>query len=1337
MRIIGLLLLVIFFSIQTFGNTKEYFFEQVSSDAGFSFQAVYCIVEDNDGFVWFGCNNGLYYNNTVETVKYNYDPLKNDSPPSNRIAALYKDNTGRIWVCTDNGICYFNKLSNSFIRLDLKESDNYLNQKNASSILQYSNDEFLIIINNQLYFFNINDQVLWKVKRGDDNEGISSLYKNADGKIYVGTTNGKVFINSSSISDFRLLYSSQSGLITTLNFINNNIWIGFDNKGIEVINHNGKLESRYNKLLSGDKHIVNNRVRKIIKRKNDEIWVGTYRGISIISPEGNRTIKQNQYNGLPHSSIYDLYIAKNDGVWVATWSGGIAYYNDYNYKFHHIKETKNSESVSKSVISSFAEDSDGNILIGSETLGLNKFNPIKKIFIDYNQNKDTWPALQVKSITKDKYNRHWFGTFEQGLWYLENNSLKQARKVNGVFASILAFDSGVWMGSRRAGLIYYDVNSGTFIRYKADDKKIGSISSNLIWGIFQDSKENLWIGSNFGLTVKRKGSKDFERFFYNENTNSLSRNLIYTISEDRNGKIWLGTNGGGIDIYDPKSNTFRKFRLNTPIENADVYSIIKDHQGNMWFSTDQGIYVYYTNTNTLKNFTEQDGLIGNQYNPNSGFISSSGLLFFGGANGFNIIDPLAVKQNEVAPTPFLSKLIINNQSIDTQKPRFVNSKFLAGIKKLELDYNQNTLTFGFASNNFIKPNKNRFRYRVNNYMDEWVETEHGNDVSFTKIPPGDYILEVMASNNDGLWNNTPKKIEIRIYPPIWLTWYAYLVYGFLVLTILIVVIRELRFRVKIREEIISEKFKHEADETLFSEKVKFFTNVSHEFRTPLTLIISPLNNLMNKFVNDPSMMDHIKIIKRNADRLLRLTNQILDFRLIELNKVRLKPEKEDIVTLCRNVYDCFEYQRTEKEINCIFTSSFKSLYLVVDPEKIEKVIYNLLSNAIKHAPEKGQIILSIEQIKLDENSYSKGYYTGNKFMGDSLEIKVKDNGKGIKPEVLPQIFDRFFVDHENEVMGTGIGLHICQEYISLHNGNIQVLSEKGNGAIFAINIPLESIVDFEKENMIVQYHYEQISGNEKNKQANEVLPKTDKVVLFAEDNDELRGYYKNMLSSKFKVLTAKNGQQAFEIASEVMPNIIISDVLMPGMDGLELTSKIRNTQKTNHIPIILLTALSDDKYKIESMNRGANTFLTKPIDESLLFAKIENIFSNREKLQKKYEIINSVQPLVSGLNETFTEKVERIVEKDLQNPSFEIAGLASELGMSRSSFHRKIKALVNLTPSEFIRDIRLKKAVELMKQGSYNVDEIGSYVGFNSSSYFIRSFKKKYGKTPKEFYNNL
>ncbi len=1341
MRLTAIFVLFLLFRGPAFGIEKDFIFERISPEEGFAFSAVNTIMEDENGFVWFGCNNGLFYYNSFEISRYNFDPQRKDSPPSNKINKLYKDNQGRLWVCTDNGVCYFNNATNSFTRIDLKQVDSYLKSKSVTFLLQYTDNEYLIVINNSLFSFNTNDLTIRPIVIGSETKkSITYLERGEDNKIYIGTSLGEVYATSASALNFKIFYRTNSSAVRTICLIDKYFWIGFQNDGVDLVDSEGRLIDKFRQESLGERHLPNDRVRKIIKRKNGDIWIATYNGIFVVDKTGNHTITQNTLNKLPHNSIYDLCLDQNDGVWAGTWSGGLAYYNDYNYRFRHIQRLTDWIPGTKSVISCFAETPDGKIWIGSESKGLSNFNLKDNSFDSNSRSINGESTMRIKSLMTDKTGKLWIGTFYEGLWYLDKktNILHQSHvKIKNVMnniSSITPAKDGLWVGTREEGLIFYNPDNESYKLYNYEEIKIKSISSDKIWMTYLDSKGNLWVCTDFGLSVKQKDSEDFERFFQNENSGSLSRNIIYSICEDRNGNMWIGTNGGGIDIYNPADKTIRKLALNNILDNADIYSIIKDHHNNMWFSTNVGIHVYSLKTGKLKSFTEQDGLAGSLYNPNSAFINSTGQLLFGGSNGFNIINPDAVKENPIIPQIFVSKLFVNNRSILDQPIRYVNSYHLANLEKIELEYNQNSLIFNFVSNSFIKSLKNKFRYRLVNYQNEWFETSSGKDVSFTKIPSGQYILEVFGSNNDGVWSKIPKRINIKIYPPIWITWYAYIFYLISISTILFFVIREVIYHERSRKEFMAERYKREADEILFSEKTNFFTNVSHEFRTPLTLIISPLNNLMKKFKDDQYSLGHLSTMKRNADRLLRLTNQILDFRLLELGKIKITPAKNEIVSLCKEICECFEYQIVEKEINFVFLSSFKSLELSFDADMIEKVVYNILSNAFKFSPEKGQIILSVEHKILDENSYSGYYCTGNQFTGDSLEIKVRDYGKGIETNHVSKIFDRFFILHQNQETGTGIGLHICQEYISLHSGNILVASQIENGTTFIINLPLTSSFDSEKENIIFQPHYDKLNDPVLGDQADFNPAFFGKMILIVEDNDELRIYLKNFLLTGYKVLSAKNGKQAIEIALEVIPDLIISDILMPGMDGLELTSQIRNNPKTNHIPVILLTALSGNSVQIDSMNRGADLFLTKPIDESLLLAQIDNILTNRENLVKKIgeNMVGASPAGDKKLKLSLIQQAENYILENIRNEHLDIYMLADELNISRSSLYRKLMAHTNQSATEFIRDVRLKYALKLIKERIYNIDEIASLSGFNSTSYFNRTFKQKYGKTPKE-----
>ncbi len=801
-----------------------------------------------------------------------------------------------------------------------------------------------------------------------------------------------------------------------------------------------------------------------------------------------------------------------------------------------------------------------------------------------------------------------------------------------------------------------------------------------------------------------------------------------------NGNIWFGTKSAGIFIMDYENKQIIEFADNPLIKGLDVYSLLSDDIGNVWFSTNNGIYRFNPNQSTTKHFSILDGLSGPQFLPNSAYKSSNGKLFFGAPNGFNIIDPGYIIENPFAPQVYLSKITVNNREFQHNTEVKTNSKHLADVREIELRYDQNSLTFAFASNNYIKPAKNKLKYRLTNYQENWVETSQTKDITFTKIPPGQYQLEAYAANNDGVWSTKPFQVSITVTPPFWQTWYAYILYSFIFALLVFFILREMQFRFRVQKQIYAARYKNEANEMLHSEKQKFFTNISHEFFTPLTLILSPLNNLMEKLKFDKSAVNNLQVIKRNADRLLRLTKQILDIRLIEVGKIHMKFESTDIVELCYNTCQCFQLEIAEKQIDFVFESNVKFLFIRIDPDKVEKIIYNLLSNAIKHSHEKGKLILSIEKKQLETNNYDSYHCIGEQFFGEVAAVRIEDFGDGMEPKNIPLVFDRFSTDPGSNHAGSGIGLHISQEYARLNKANILVASELNKGSTFILNIPLNNELPFEQytqpQQLEIEEPLERLSDAE--------IPSSFSVqsftILLAEDNDDLRNYLKHFLSSRYKIITAKNGKQAVEIALEILPDMVITDLKMPGVDGLELINTLKKNNKTSHIPIIVLTALHESHYQLQTILKGADSFLTKPIDDQLLLAQIDNIINNRTVLEKRYA---PREMIGESLNEkkSFIQMAEIIIEDNIQNPDFDISQLADNLNLSSSSLYRKLKEYSNQSASEFIRDIRLAKAAKFIKYKHYNIDEISIYVGFNSTSYFNRSFKKKYGMTPKEFRN--
>ncbi|MGQ1783594.1 hybrid sensor histidine kinase/response regulator transcription factor [Saccharicrinis sp. GN24d3] len=1333
-------LIVIFILISQllFGNNSKYFFEKISPGSGFAYDAITTIAEDSNGMVWFGCSNGLYYYNTSTIEKIE---LYNDtSTIAYNIEYIYKDNDSNIWVCTQKGLFKKNKYDNTFTKIIPKGGKTY----GIQSIVQFNNDNFLIIIEGELYYFTPEDKTLTKIKY---NSGLKTdiTFLNVDntGHIIFGTKDGCIFKGKHPTSNFNLVYKSISAPIKSICQDNNNTYIGYDKEGVVVIDHNGKKLYEINKSVSSKYHLPDNRVRDIIKTNNGEIWIGTYKGIMVIDDDENEIITSNKNTGLPFNSIYDFQLGINGGVWVGTWAGGLAYYKDVNYRFRHIRKVPNEKTESQSIISSFTEDTDGNILIGSEQSGINLFSNHHSEFNSNSPLFENEKLSAIKSFAKGDGKDIFIGTIFQGIWHY-NSKLKKIKKLNrnisldsSVISSIAYNKNGeLWIASRSSyiGLSKYDFQQKQFIHHVKHTNPANSEGQLLINKLLFDSKNRLWLCTENGLLYKNENEDSLKRYFSKDSVDFFNNMWLYTILQDRKGDFWVGTRGNGVYKLSLTSGELIPIGKDNTLSQSDVYGIVQDNRKNIWLSTNHGIFSCDYNTNKLKQFNLRDGISGNLFNPNAIYSSQNGTVFFGSSNGFCFIDPNHIKTNSIAPDVFLSKLLINNKPINEKSKIETNSMPIGQVKNITLNYNQNSLTLGVVANNFIKPQKNKFRYRLINYQNEWVEIKHNKDITFTKIPSGEYTLEILGSNNDNLWSHTPLTIQIKILAPIWRRWYAVLLYLIVTLFLSIIVWRELNLKIKLRKEILTEKYKSEANKVVFDEKLRFFTNISHEIRTPLTLVISPLNSLLNIFQYDEKTTKHLLIIKRNSSRLLRLTNQILDFRLLEVGKLKANFKKTDIVSVCNDVLMCFEHQATEKQIELIFNSAYKSMWVTVDMDMIEKIIYNLVANALKFSNEKSQIFLSLENKDLTEESYNNYIFTGKRIIGKSIEIKVRDFGKGIKKEILPTIMDRFFVDPNEKGSGTGIGLHLCQEYAKLNNGNLLISSEEDKGSTFILNMPYQKNSEFIRESIVSQFSNfnntndhaitEDISSNKSSRKS---------VILLAEDNDELRSYLKDFLAEYYKVLTAKNGQQAFEIANEIVPDLLISDILMPVLSGNELVQKIKDNKKTSAIPIVILTALSESKYQKESLMKGVDSYLTKPVDETLLLAQIENILTKVDKVSRENELMKQQHNYSSTAEPSLIKKLETIVETNLRNSNFKFENVLKELHISKSTLHRKIKAYSNQSPTEFVRDIRLTHAVKLMKSQKYNIDEIGTLVGFNSTSYFIRSFKKKYGTTPKEY----
>ena len=1256
--------------------------------------------------------------------------------PDDDIQDIITTTDGNLRVVTYNKMLLFNYKTQKFTEKKLEINPSSSTISNIQELIENEHQQLFARFNKHIGIFSStsNDTVDLLPFGFEDGENLTAVTFDKQDNLYIGSSHGNIYKSLPPYQQFSLLCKHQSETVLTLCTDNNTLWVGYDWGGSDHIDKNGTIIDHYDQNRKDDKFIPHNRVRQILKDEQGQIWIATYNGILLVSDKGNQVIRKNSENRLPSNSIYSLFADSQHGIWIGTWSGGLVYFNPNENHFLHFKHVAPETNSGADVVSSFAEDNYGKIWIGSENGGLSSLDPKTMKTEHFQFPQEIAGTANIKCLSVDWKNRLWIGTFSKGLlrFNQQNKKFESLKIFNNQrvhIYSIWPVDKGLWLASFSHGLLFYDFEQKKITQTFSTNSLTASTARCLL----ADHYGGIWIGTNYGLNYLPKGSKRIRQYVHSDEKNSLSNNEIFSVAEDHSGKIWIGTGGGGIDCYEPEIGRFTNLSTKDGLAGYNVYGILEDDQHLLWFSTENGISCYNPNKDSFRNFYEEDGLQGNQFNPGASFKTSKGLFLFGGANGYNLIDPQRIGTNAFEPVARISEMTINNEKLETySKNRFDH---ITTLSEIELPYNDNSLSFEFIATNYILPEKNQFKYRLINYNDQWIDAGTDGKATFTKIPPGNYILELMASNNDGVWSTTVTRLNITIHPPFWLTWYACLFYLMILTTILYFIRKEVSTRTKLKNALLIERVKNEKEEELHQAKMQLFTNISHEFKTPLTLILSPLDYLLNHGHFDADTDDHLNMIKRNAERLKQLISQVIDFRKIELGKSTFSPRNIDLIKLTTEICEFFKVYAKDKKIDFSFHAEMSTLVHRVDVDKLDKIIFNFLSNAFKYTADQGKIAVNIHQYSLLNKHFRTGYVTADKLDGAGIEIRVEDNGNGIEQDEIPLIFDRFYQGAKSMQTGTGIGLHLCREYASMHGGAIYVESQPGQGTRFSLILPIDNLVETDTVE-ITKSWIEAKTEEEQPKQVNSPAY----TLLVIEDHQELQKHLKMIFRNEYRVLTASNGNQGFDIASEFSPDLIISDVMMPGKNGFELCAQLKADIQTSHIPVILLTALSETDKHISGLETGADAYMTKPFDEKLLKAQVKNLLESREKLQKSFFKSQQEWESDSSLmtaDKNLVNKAIRIIEKKMQDPGFSVEILAAELNISRSSLHRKITALTNQSSTEFIRYVRLKKAIQLMKDGHYNIDEIGYAVGFNSHSYFTQSFKKQFGKTPSSYMNDL
>lgn len=1345
-------MVLLFISGNVFSQNK-YRLKNISTTDGLSQSSVIAIHQDKFGQMWFGTRDGLNKYDGSKFTIFRNDAANKHSISNNDILSIEEDNTGKIWVGTYNGLNCYDPVSNTFTRY-LHTKNNHTISSNAIWSIREIGDEMWFGTSKGLTIYNKKSKLFTSVFHSDTDpatvpsNNIITILKSKKGAIWIGTTKGLCqLINRKngklSFKNYPLNNTDLLNVQAIAEDVSGNLWVGTKNKGLLKFD---KTSNAFVSFLSENKYReINTDIRSLAFDNQGSLWIGAYDGIYILGKDKNvqKINSSNNSNGI--DKVKSIYMDRKGSVWIGCYYKGVNIWDISNVNFSNYNQNSKKIAMSFDVVSSIIADKKQNIYFGTEGGGITIYNKNTEAISYINSKGGQNIKNDIKSMCLSG-DILWIGTYSKGLsaYNVISKRMEDHRiaddltvllKESGVY-SIKAEGNGIiWIGTFGKGLIRYNTVSKTFETIGNDNTKASYLTNNIVRTILVDQKKGAWVGTQNGLNYIPLNNFTINKYsiqHYFFDSASLSGDDILTLFQDSQNKIWVGTKAKGLHYFDGKK--FNKINLrigNTVI--TSIHSILEDDDKNLWISTNQGIIKYSTTLKTVVIYDQKDGLASNEFNDNAALKLDSNQFYFGSPSGATYFDAKKISLNTYAPQVLITNLKIKNENINPNDSIGILEKSIGYTKTITLDYDKANFSIDFAIPNYIRSKNNQYSYRLVGLENNWTTTK-STEAIFAIQNPGTYTFEVRGSNNDGVWNKVPTTLTVIVKPAPWRSIWAFLLYGIVIGVGLYGLIWIMKSKARLKQKLELEYLETKRIEENNIAKLDFFTNISHEFRTPLTLILGPLQQILANYNGTNEMYKKLLVIEGSANHLLSLINRLMDFRKLENHQVTLESAEGNIVKFTREIFLSFIEYAKDGGYNYTFESSEEEILVYFDRYKLERVFYNLISNAFRYTPKGGNIHLKISH----DN--------------ENLFIAIEDSGVGIAPEHIDKIFDLFFeVPMHNNVQknynkGTGIGLSIVKNIVKLHKGDIEVINKETQGVVFKVTLPLgrthlldnEIITDFRISDDIDQYtaQLEKAEITEPEDIDDFVVNDEKQTILIVEDHKVLRSFMKNLLKEDYNIIEAENGKIAFEKALQHVPNLIISDVIMPEMVGTELCSKIKENLKTSHIPVILLTSRTSLVYKFEGLESGADDYISKPFNLIEFKLRVKNLLNSTERLKNKFSSDDNFIPseiTVSSLDEDLLKKAFKIVEENISNEQFDIPFFCTELGVSRTMLFLKIKAWTNFTPNEFIHEIRLKRAAQLLEQNKLNVSEISYKVGFNNPKYFSKCFQKKYGETPTQF----
>lgn len=1317
---------------------QSYQFKHLEVSDGLSNNSVNTICKDRDGFMWFGTATGLNRYDGYTFKIYQHAENDPESLPDNYITDIVEMPDGRFWINTARGYVLFDKEQDCFIT----DVTGFMKNLESGGVpeqvfVDREGNTCLSVAGEGCYRYKEGGKATFfsYVEHSLPEYGVTQIAECSDGLLLIYNTGLLVCLDHATLAikwkfDEIKKYIPAGKTIEFSLFVDrdNCIW-AYSLMGIWAYDCGTKSwRTDLTAIWSSRPDVIIHAVAQDIEGR---IWVGKdYDGIDVFEKETGKvtSLVAHDDNGrsLSHNTIYDLYADRDGIMWVGTYKKGVSYYSESIFKFNMYEWGD---------ITCIEQADENKLWLGTNDHGILLWNRFTGKAEPFWRDAERQLPNPVVSMLKSKDGKLWVGTFNGGLYCMNGSQVRSYKEgvgnalaSNNVWALVEDDKGRIWIASLGGGLQCLEPSSGTFETYTSNNSALleNNVTS-LCWG----DDNTLFFGTaNQGVGMMDMRTREIKKVQGQSGSMKMSNDAVNHVYKDSRGLIWIATREG-LNVYDVRRHLFLDLSPVAEAKGSFIVAITEDQERNMWVSTSRkvirvtvasdgkGSYLFDSRA-----YNSEDGLQNCDFNQRSIKTLHNGIIAIGGLYGVNVFAPDHIRYNKMLPNVMFTGLSLFDEAVKVGQSyggRVLIEKELNDVENVEFDYKQNIFSVSFASDNYNLPEKTQYMYKLEGFNNDWLTLPLGvHNVTFTNLAPGKYVLRVKAINSDGYVGMKEATLGIVVNPPFWMSWWAYLLY-----TIgLVVVFFLARYRMlkREREKFHLQQIENEVakNEEINNMKFRFFTNVSHELRTPLTLIISPLEGML-KETTDELQSTRLQLMYRNAQRLLHLVNQLLDFRKGEMSTHQLSLSEGDIISYVHSVCNSFLLMADKKHIQFSFFSGIDTFSMAFDADKVGKIVMNLLSNAFKFTPEGGRVTVMIEHV------------AGTP---DMLEIKIADTGIGISDVDKEHIFERFYqADHKGveETTGNGIGLSLLRDFVTLHEGEVKVFDNIGTGSVFVIQFPVKHVetqVQLPPETGISIGEEEDKEIKEETREETE--RKDFPLLLIVDDNEDFRIFMRYSLELRYRVKLAVNGNEAWEMMQEELPDLVISDVMMPQMDGNELCRLIKQDKRTAYIPVILLTARQNTEAKLEGLQTGADDYVTKPFNMTILVLRIRKLIELSRYHRVTQGMIDPApsEIVITSLDEKLIEKAIKYVEDNMSRTELSVEELSRELGMSRVHLYKKLLQITGKTPIEFIRVIRLKRAAQLLRESQLHVSEVAFEVGFNNPKYFSRYFKDEFGVLP-------